>query len=96
MKTNTAIEYLKENLETFLSYMKEKYPFFNNSNIFLRDIQYGVKHFYELKNEKLPYRNVEEISRELIKMLESKGILTKLNKNTWILNYSKPENVTIE
>jgi F0F1-type ATP synthase beta subunit len=41
--------------------MKEKYPFFNNSNLFLRDIQYGVKHFFEMKNIKLAYKRVEDI-----------------------------------
>lgn len=95
MNNNTELEFLKSNMDTFLSYLKEKYPLFNNSNIFLRDIQYGIKHFFELRNKKLTYRDVEVISKDLIMFFESNGVFIPVYKNTWKLNYSKPENVTI-
>lgn len=95
MSKNTEFDYLKENLDTFLNYMKEKYPLFNNSNIFLRDLQYGVKHFFELKDVKLSYGKVENITEQLIKYLENNGTLVNVFKNTWKLNYSKREDVTI-
>ncbi|MDP4174806.1 MAG: hypothetical protein Q8933_12595 [Bacteroidota bacterium] len=94
MNTSSEFTYLTENLDTFLSYMKEKYPLYNNSNVFLRDIQYAIKHFFERKNVKLTYRKIDVLSEQLIKLLESKNIFIKGQENTWKLNLSNPENVT--
>lgn len=96
MDNRTEFEYLKNNLETFMGYMKEKYPLFHNSNVFLRDLEYGVKHFFEIKNKKLSFGNTENITKELITFLEGKEILKKVANNTWKLNYSQPESVSNE
>ncbi|HEX2869249.1 MAG TPA: hypothetical protein VHO03_19555 [Ignavibacteriales bacterium] len=91
MNKDNSFGYLKANLEQFFSFMKEKYPFFNKSNVFLRDLQYGVKNFFERKSVKLSYKDVEETTSELIGMLEKDGILFKLSENTWKLNYVPKE-----
>ncbi|MEI7812034.1 MAG: hypothetical protein WCJ01_06365 [Ignavibacteria bacterium] len=88
METDTELEFLNNNLDTFLNFMKEKYPFYHNSNVFLKDMQYGIKHFFEKRNLKLGYAKTEAITDKLLTMLESRGTLRKLNKNTWILNFS--------
>ncbi|MGE5352058.1 MAG: hypothetical protein ACM3P0_08240 [Acidobacteriota bacterium] len=91
MTKDAAFDYLKTNQEQFFSFMKEKYPFFNKSNVFLRDLQYGVKNFFERKSVKLSYKDVEETASQLIQMLEKDGILLKLNENAWKLNYAPKE-----
>lgn len=91
MNKGAEFDYLKTNLEQFFSFMKEKYPFFNKSNVFLRDLQYGVKNFFERKSVKLSYKDVEETTLQLIRLLEKDGILFKLSENTWKLNYATKE-----
>jgi len=91
MNNDAAFDYLKSNREQFFSFMKEKYPFINKSNVFLRDMQYGVKNFFERKSVKLSYTNVEKATSSLIEMLEKEGILFKLSENTWKLNYAPKE-----
>ncbi|MCU7496618.1 MAG: hypothetical protein HF314_01855 [Ignavibacteria bacterium] len=88
MNKDSAFEYLKTNLEQFFGFMKEKYPFFNKSNVFFRDLQYGVKNFFERKSVKLTYKDVEETTSMLIEMLEKDGTLSKVNDNAWKLNYA--------
>lgn len=77
--------------EIFLKYMKEKYKIFLNSNIFLRDIQYAIKSFFEKKDIKISYAEAETLMQEFTKSLESSGELTKLSNNTWKVNFSLDE-----
>lgn len=93
MNTQNQFEFLKTNLPQFFSYMKEKYPFYNNSNVFLRDIQYGIKNFFEKKSVKLSFSEVYELAAELINLMEKQGVFFKLSDNTWKLNYSDDQNV---
>lgn len=91
MNKDAAFDYLKNNLDLFFGFMKEKYPFFNKSNVFIRDLQYGVKNFFERKSVKLSYKDVEETASKLIQMLEKDGILFKVSENAWKLNYVPKE-----
>lgn len=85
MKNN--YDYLQQNSSIFLNYMKVKYPFYHNSNVFLRDIQYGIKNFFARKDIKLTYNEVEKLAGSFIHYLEETKILIKLQNNTWKLNY---------
>lgn len=87
------LEYLKKNNSIFLNYMKVKYPFVHNSNVFLRDIQYGIKNFFERKEVKLSYSEVEKLADNYIRFLEESQIFIKLQNNTWKLNYPEQSDV---
>lgn len=89
------VEFLKQNQELFFNFLREKYPIFNNSNIFLRDIQYGVKSFFEKRDIKLNYKRLEYITDSIIKLYEEENILQRLTKNTWKVNLLKENNVLI-
>ncbi len=94
MLKNNDMQFLLSNSELFFNYLKERYSVFNNSNIFLRDIQYGVKSFFEKRETKLSYSAVEKLTGEIIKEFERKNILDKLTNNTWKVNFPK-ENVVV-
>ncbi len=72
----------------FFTFMKEKYNVYNNSNIFLRDIQYAVKSYFEKKETKLKFPAVTLITNEFIADLEKKDLLKKISNNSWKLNFS--------
>lgn len=80
-------DYLEKNTDQFLDYMKEKYPVYYNSNIFVRDIQYGIKNFLEKKGMKITYRQMEELSAKIIERFEKKSILRKLSDKSWLFIY---------
>lgn len=82
--------------EIFLRFMNEKYHIFFNSNIFLRDIQYGIKSFFEKKDVFIKYPEAEELMKKLTERMENEGELIKLNHNTWKVNFSLNEPETEE
>ncbi len=81
-------EELKNNQDIFFNYMKEKYHIYLNSNIFFRDIQYAINSYFEKKDVTLKSREAENLASEFTKYLEAKGDLTKLNYNSFRVNFS--------
>lgn len=93
----TSIDYLedlKANKVSLFYYMKEKFPVFTNSNIFLRDIEYGIKGYYEKKDIKMSFRNMSLVAAEFVEFLESSGDLTPICRNTWRLDFMLDETHT--
>ncbi len=71
----------------FLNFLKSIIPVFHKSNVFFRDIQYGVQKFLLLKGFKVSNEQAEELSAILIKELVDENILFPLNDMTWVVNY---------
>ncbi|MBM4172538.1 MAG: hypothetical protein FJ214_11770 [Ignavibacteria bacterium] len=86
---------LKSNYEIFLNFMKEKYPVFNNSNIFLRDVQYSLRNYFQKNLREMSNSEAEKIARDLTSFLEEKEVLKRISKNSWKVNYSF-KNVVID
>lgn len=72
---------------TLLSYLKSKYPLFHKSNVFFRDIQFGIKYYLETREIKINYTESEILASEFIKHLENKGILKRISEQIFLLNY---------
>ena len=62
------------------------YPVFHQSNIFLRDVQYGIRDYYRVNfKTDIGSRKADAWAKEFIDSLESKGLLKRSVHNTWIL-----------
>jgi len=70
--------------DDFFQFMEHKYYLYHNSNVFLRDIQYAVRYYFEEKQQNLSYTEGEEIAIEFASLLEKDGSLKKLSPNTWL------------
>lgn len=88
----TLFENLKNEQEIFLSYLKAKFPIFHNSNLFIRDFEYGLLGYLEKKGIHLSSQKLEELSILFLNYYESTGVFVKTGKQAWRLNY--PEFVT--
>jgi len=88
-KTSEYLSLLKRDNVIFLNYMKAKFPLFHNSNLFFRDLQYGIKHFFEMKNMDITYPEAEKLATEFGSFLESIDILKRVNDQGWKLNYAE-------
>jgi hypothetical protein len=72
----------------FLEFLKSQFPLFHKSNVFFRDLQYGVMEYFEKeKKTKVTYIEAEVITRKFTEFMETKNILRKLDSKTWMLNY---------
>ena len=75
------------NQDEFLKFLKSKFKLFHLSNVFYRDLHYGVWEFLDRHGVTLNYGRSEDIAREAITMLEKKSILKRIDDRTWLLNY---------
>ncbi len=85
---------LTSNKEMFFTFMSGNFKVFQNSNIFLRDVQYAVKSYFEKRNVKLKRVAAEKLAVEFLRILESGGDLKKITSNAWKVNFSFNKNVT--
>jgi hypothetical protein len=88
IKINSAqTSVLLKNKIIFLNFLKSIVPVFHKSNVFFRDLQYGVQKFLLLKGVKVSNEQAEELTSLLIQELVDDNIFTPLNNMTWIVNY---------
>ncbi len=78
---------ITQNKTEFLKFLKSKFQLFHLSNVFLRDIQYGICEYYTERQIALRYDEAENIAFEVIAFLEKENIVKRLNERTWLLNY---------
>ncbi|MFH0989726.1 MAG: hypothetical protein V1799_06890 [bacterium] len=70
-----------------LNFLKSKYHIYHQSNIFFRDVQYGVMAYLHLKKYKCSYGQAEELALIYLEFLEKKEIVKKMDSSTWLVNY---------
>jgi hypothetical protein len=87
MKQTNETEVVRANSKDVLEFLKERYPLYHLSNIFFRDVHYGVREYLEKKGMTLGYVPAEGVAREFIHELEGQGILTRVDRQTWTLHY---------
>ncbi len=87
-------ELIKREDESFLGFLKAKYPMFHNSNFFYRDLQYGIRSFMEKKGIDITYTEAGRLADAISEEFENKGIFVRVNKIGWKINF--PEFVTSE
>ena len=84
---NEKIELITSNHIDFLNFLRTKFPLFHLSNVFFRDIHYGVRFYLENKGKKANYQEAEHIAKAVAEYLEQQKILRKLDHQTWVVNY---------
>jgi hypothetical protein len=85
---------LKNNDEILLKFLKAKFPVFHNSNIFFRDLQYGIRSFLEKKDIIVTYKESENLANDIAEHFTGKGIFQRVNNQGWKVNY--PEFAAVE
>jgi len=86
---------LISNKELFFNFMKEKYPFYKNSNIFFRDLQFAVKSFFEKKEIIISSITSQKLAENLIFFLENKQEIKRISDNAWNVLFSLNSAVNI-
>ncbi len=78
---------LLQNKEEVLQYLKGRIPMFHQSNVFFRDIQYGIQLLLKERGSEVDYAGAERHAREFTSALEDEGVLVPVAPQTWVLNY---------
>ncbi|MHC1737440.1 MAG: hypothetical protein AB9882_05475 [Ignavibacteriaceae bacterium] len=90
MKNKVVTEHVSKILgekSVFLDYFKSKYPAFNNSNVFKRDLHYAVKRYLEFRGLKADFRTAELAASQVVDSLVKDGTLRPIDNNSFLLNY---------
>lgn len=84
----TELEYIVNNTADFLKFLKSKFPLYHDSNVFLRDVHYGVMSYLEDRpGKKLKYLDAEKLTLKVVEEFENQGIFRKVDGKTWLLQY---------
>lgn len=81
------LEYITNNRIEFLKYLKSKFTLIHLSNVFFRDIHYGVMSYLEEHGMKMKYFDAEKVAQEVGSMLEKNSIVKRIDHQSWLLNY---------
>ena len=83
----TSLSMIGKEKELF-HFMKDNgYPIYHLSNIFKRDIEYGIRDYYRTHLKKdIGTLMSRSLAKELIEHLLTQNTFSPLASNTWILN----------
>jgi hypothetical protein len=81
------IETITGNTAEFLKFLKTRITLIHQSNVFFRDLHFGVVAYLESKGKRIKYTIGELITKEIVDDLEKKGIFKKVDHQSWLLNY---------
>ena len=70
-----------------LRFLKSRFPVYHRSNVFFRDIQYGIQLFLLRRGAHVTYTGAESIARALVAALEREGVLVPIDRQSWAVNY---------
>jgi hypothetical protein len=80
-------ELILANQAEFFKYLKSRFTLIHTSNIFFRDFHYGVMSYLADHGKKLRYQEAEQVASRVAATFESSGILTRIDFQSWKLNY---------
>ena len=84
MKKSTTII---NNQVEFLHFLKAKFPLYHLSNLFFRDLHYGIMSFFNQRGMKIGYSEGELVAREVAQHFERQNVFKKVNQQGWVLHY---------
>jgi len=91
------LEFVLTNDKEVLSFLKTRFPVFHMSNIFFRDIQYGIREMFERRKQvRVGYEEAEVIAREFTAKLEKEKVFKKIDGQTWLVDYPEYKTVSVK
>lgn len=87
------LDYVLNNEKEALAFLKTQYPMYHLSNVFFRDVQYGIQTMFERRGEKVGYPDAEKVARAFVEKLEKQKVFIRIDNQSWVLDY--PEYKTV-
>ena len=81
------LAYVLANDKEVFRHLKSRFPVYHLSNIFFRDIHYGIMEYLRERKMTVRYQDGEMIARAFVEKLEHEKILRPLDRQTWMVQY---------
>jgi hypothetical protein len=76
--------------------LKERFSVYHRSNIFFRDIQYGIQAMLREEGIRIGYAEAERLAREFAGRMEQERIFDPIDRQSWALRYPDFKTPTVE
>jgi hypothetical protein len=76
--------------------LSNRFMVFHQSNIFFRDIQYGIQAMRREQGMKVSYVEAERLAREFVQRMEQEKIFVGIDRQTWTLRYPEFKTPKVE
>ena len=76
--------------------LKNRFMVFHQSNIFFRDIQYGIQAMLRDQGIKVSYVEAERLARQFVERMEQEKIFVRIDRQTWTLRYAEFKTPKVE
>ena len=80
-------QHVTDQWREILSSLKSRFPVYHLSNIFLRDIQYGIQEYFAQRGARVTYAQAENLTRAFVDRLEREKIFIPIDAQTWVVHY---------
>ena len=80
-------EFIISHKTEFLKYLKSKFTLIHMSNIFFRDVHFGVMSYLQEHGMNVKYLTGEKIAQQVGEDYEKQNIFKKIDHQSWLLNY---------
>ncbi len=84
---NNSTNLFVEKQKDFLSFLKTRFNVFHDSNVFFRDLHYGVMSFLQVQGMPHRYSSTEDLTKHVIAAYEGMKLFVRIDERTWMLNY---------
>lgn len=72
-----------------LAFLRGRMAVYHDSNVFFRDIHYGIRAYAEAQGERMSYPAGEALAREFTDAMERKGIFIRIDGQTWVVRHEE-------
>ncbi len=69
-----------------LTALRSRLPIFHKSNLFFRDVQFGLQALLAADNARISNRDAEALARTFVEALEKGKLLLPIDHQTWMVN----------
>jgi hypothetical protein len=76
--------------------LSNRFKVFHQSNIFFRDIQYGIQAMLREQGMKVSYVEAERLASEFVRRMEQEKIFVGIDRQTWTLRYPEFKTPKVE
>ena len=81
------LEHLTTNKKVFFNFMNENYTIFQYSNLFIRDLQYAIMAYFEMKENPVKYAAAEVVANGFISNMVENNELQQIDHKSWKINF---------
>ncbi len=84
---NDPVKMFVDRQKDFLSFFKTRFNIFHESNVFFRDLHYGVMAFLQMNGLPNRYSSSEELTKQVVAAYEGMNVLVRIDDRSWMMNY---------